>query len=69
MPAGTPVEEPVEEPAATPDTVWVVDGRPRYHLGDCMIIKDQDAQEIPLAQASEDGFMACSMCQPAVQPA
>ena len=64
-----PAEEPAEEPAATPDTVWVVDGRPRYHLGDCMIIKDQDAEEIPLAQATEDGFMACSMCQPAVQTA
>ena len=60
---------PAEEPTAKPETVWVVDGRPRYHLGDCMIIKDQDAEEIPLAQATEDGFMACSMCQPAVQTA
>lgn len=45
-------------------TVWVVDGRPRYHLADCMIIKDQDAEEIPRDQATEDGFMACSMCEP-----
>ncbi len=58
-------ETPAAEQPAKPDTVWVVDGRPRYHLGDCMIIKDQDAEEIPLAQAAEDGFMACSMCQPA----
>jgi hypothetical protein len=50
--------------ATTPDSVWVVDGRPRYHLADCLIIKDQQAEQIPFAQAEEDGFMACSMCQP-----
>lgn len=69
--APTPEPPQAVESAETrvPDTVWVVDGRPRYHLADCMIIKDQDAEEIPLEQANEDGFMACSMCQPAVQPA
>lgn len=52
---------------ATPEPdgrVWVVDGRPRYHLQSCLIIKDQDAEPIPLAQAAEDGFMPCSMCEP-----
>lgn len=66
--APEPAAETPAEPEA-PRTVWVVDGRPRYHLADCMIIKDQDAEEIPLEQATEDGFMACSMCAPAVQPA
>jgi hypothetical protein len=56
--AGTPAG------GSGPKTVWVVDGRPRYHLSDCMIIKDQRAEEIPLDQATEDGFMACSMCEP-----
>ena len=32
------------EPAKAAGTVWVVDGRPRYHLADCMIIKDQDGE-------------------------
>lgn len=69
--AAEPAEPTADAPAepTAPDTVWVVDGRPRYHLADCMIIKDQDAEEIPLEQATEDGFMACSMCTPAAQPA
>ncbi|PZS19479.1 MAG: hypothetical protein DLM57_04055 [Pseudonocardiales bacterium] len=44
--------------------VWVIDGRPRYHLGDCAIIKGQDAEAIPFEQATEDGFMPCSLCEP-----
>ncbi len=55
---------PSAEPAGAPTTVWVVDGRPRYHLADCLIIKDQQAEEIPVDQATEDGFMACTMCEP-----
>ena len=58
--------EPPAAGRATRAEVWVVDGRPRYHLEDCMIIKDQDAEPIPLAQATEDGFMPCSMCEPNV---
>jgi hypothetical protein len=46
------------------DEVWVIDGRPRYHLGDCAIIKGQDAEPIPYEQATEDGFMPCSLCEP-----
>jgi hypothetical protein len=46
------------------DEVWVIDGRPRYHLGDCAIIKGQDAEPIPYDQATEDGFMPCSLCEP-----
>jgi hypothetical protein len=51
------------EPVA-PGEVWVIDGRPRYHLGDCAIIKGQDAEAIPYDQATEDGFMPCSLCEP-----
>jgi hypothetical protein len=47
-----------------PDEVWVIDGRPRYHLGDCAIIQGQDAEPIPFEQATEDGFMPCSLCEP-----
>lgn len=42
--------------------VWVVDGRPRYHQATCMIIEGQQAERIPLTQATEDGFMPCSLC-------
>lgn len=52
--------------AGSTKSVWVVDGRPRYHLETCMIIQDQDAEMIPLEQAVEDGFMPCSMCEPFV---
>jgi hypothetical protein len=68
-PADTPKPMPAPaaaEPTPAAGTVWVVDGRPRYHLADCMIIKDQQAEEISLEQAAEDGFMACSMCEPNV---
>jgi hypothetical protein len=44
--------------------VWVIDGRPRYHLAHCAIIQGQDAEPIPLEQATEDGFMPCSLCEP-----
>lgn len=44
--------------------VWVIDGRPRYHLEHCAIIKGQDAEPIPWEQATEDGFMPCSLCEP-----
>jgi hypothetical protein len=41
----------------------VVDGRPRYHAEDCLIIKGQSAQAVPLDQAEDDGFRPCSLCQ------
>lgn len=50
--------------AQADDEVWVIDGRPRYHRGDCAIIKGQDAEPIPYEQATEDGFMSCSLCEP-----
>ena len=46
------------------DDVWVIDGRPRYHVGSCALIQGHDAEAIPFQQATEDGFMPCSLCQP-----
>lgn len=46
------------------EDVWVIDGRPRFHLGNCPIIQGQEAEPIPLDQALEDGFMPCSLCEP-----
>ena len=37
--------------------VWVIDGRPRYHLASCLIIKEQQTLAIPRSQALEDGFL------------
>jgi hypothetical protein len=53
----------IEDPLP-PDAVWVVDGRPRYHRADCMIISGQHAEPVPHAQAGADGFMPCTLCEP-----
>lgn len=50
--------------AAEPDDVWVVDGRPRYHRPGCALIPRESAEQIPLEQALEDGFVPCPVCQP-----
>jgi hypothetical protein len=60
-----PIEAPVSQAAASGSArrVWVVDGRPRYHAQDCLIIKGQKAQPIAFDEAVADGFMPCSLCQ------
>ena len=45
-----------------PQRVWVLDGRPRYHAQDCLIIKGQAAQPMALEEALEAGFQPCSLC-------
>jgi hypothetical protein len=61
--AGGPDDIPADS-TGLDDDVWVVDGRPRYHLSDCEIIKGHDAEPIAFEQATEDGFMPCSLCEP-----
>lgn len=55
---------PVAESAGPLSEVWVVDGRPRYHRAGCVILEDQPVELVPRAQAVEDGFQPCSMCNP-----
>ncbi|HEU5268668.1 MAG TPA: hypothetical protein VFU36_02005 [Jatrophihabitans sp.] len=43
--------------------VWVIDGRPRYHLVECRHL-DGTAEPISLNQAVEDGFTPCADCDP-----
>ena len=43
--------------------VWVVDGRPRFHAQDCLIIKGQTAEPMAQDEAEADGFQPCSLCQ------
>ena len=59
-------EPPQDVVEANEGDVWVIDGRPRYHLATCAIIQGQDAEPIPFEQATEDGFMPCSLCEPNV---
>jgi hypothetical protein len=63
--AKQPTTPPPEttSPAAEHE-VWVIDGRPRYHLEGCAIIKGQPAEPVPWDQATSDGFMPCSLCEP-----
>lgn len=75
-PVGEPAAEPEREPepvsqpvpAAAPvgvqGDVWVVDGRPRYHRSDCLLVKGQSAVPVSRDQAVEDGFLPCSLCEP-----
>lgn len=44
-------------------SVWVVDARPDYHGAGCPAA-GADAEEIPRAQAVEDGFTPCPVCTP-----
>jgi hypothetical protein len=62
-PPGTGAELGAKPPDAD---VWVLGGRPRYHRRGCQIIRNQDAEAVPLSQARDDGFIACSLCQPAL---
>jgi hypothetical protein len=63
-PCGTCAPDRVTEVSLPADAVWVVDGRPRYHRADCMIISGRHAEAVPHAQASADGFMPCTLCEP-----
>jgi hypothetical protein len=44
--------------------VWVVDGRPRYHLRSCVLVTEWEPEAIPRTQALEDGFVPCPVCGP-----
>jgi hypothetical protein len=67
-------DDPVDEPAPANTlaplrdkshaNVWVIDGRPRYHLSSCGFLVGHEAEPIPLQQAIEDGFSPCSRCDP-----
>jgi hypothetical protein len=73
-----PLAEPPDEPpeqeltalAATrvarlDDDVVVIDGRPRYHLGDCLHLLGRTTELLPVMEAVELGFTPCRDCQPA----
>jgi hypothetical protein len=43
----------------------VVDGRPRYHLRDCLHLLGRPGERLSAAEAIASGFTACGQCQPA----
>jgi hypothetical protein len=67
-------DDPADEPAPantlaplidkSHENVWVIDGRPRYHLSSCGFLVGQESEPIPLQQAVDDGFSPCSRCDP-----
>jgi hypothetical protein len=68
-----PPDEPPEEDVSAPDAlrvtgldtdVYVVDGRPRYHLQDCPHLADREVIPLPVPEAREAGFTPCSLCRP-----
>lgn len=46
------------------EPVWVIDGRPRYHLSGCGFLPGRHPEPVPLRQAVEDGFTSCALCDP-----
>jgi hypothetical protein len=46
------------------ESVWVIDGRPRYHLPGCAFLISRGPEPVPLRQAVEDGFTPCALCDP-----
>ncbi|MGI5148622.1 hypothetical protein ACQEVC_19950 [Plantactinospora sp. CA-294935] len=69
VPADEPAPQPVSEAdaalvAALLDDVYVVDGRPRYHLADCPHLSGRESEPLPVSEAVELGFTPCGRCEP-----
>jgi hypothetical protein len=68
-----PPDEPVAEQVSPADAarvarmsneVLVIDGRPRYHLADCVHLLGRDSEPLPVHEAVELGFTPCGRCEP-----
>jgi hypothetical protein len=44
--------------------VYVVDGRPRYHLRECVHLLGRESESLPVGEANELGFTTCGACEP-----
>jgi hypothetical protein len=44
--------------------VLVVDGRPRYHLAECVHLLGRESEPVPVSEVVELGFTPCSLCEP-----
>jgi hypothetical protein len=63
-----PVEDvPVRDAlrvAQLDDSVQVVDGHPRYHLGECPTLSGAQPVPLPVSAARRAGFTPCAVCAP-----
>lgn len=68
-----PPDEPPIQEASVADAarvatmvteVFVIDGRPRYHLGQCLHLLGRDFEGLPVSEAVELGFTPCAHCRP-----
>ena len=72
IPASSPVATAEVTPAAPSSEqksdvvgdVLVVEGRPRYHVDGCRYLSGRTVEEMDVADAREDGFTACGVCEP-----
>jgi hypothetical protein len=44
--------------------VFVIDGRPRYHVGGCRHLAGREVESLPVSEANELGFTPCVLCEP-----
>ena len=50
--------------ASLTTTVFVIDGRPRYHLRACAHLRGRSGEPVPAREAVELGFTPCGQCEP-----
>jgi hypothetical protein len=72
-PDAVPADEPAAQRVSTADAarvarltteVYVVDGRPRYHLPDCAHLIGRESEPLPVGEAVDLGFTPCGRCEP-----
>ena len=64
-PPAQPVAEADAARVALLDTeVLVIDGRPRYHVAECLHLLGREHQWLPVCEAVELGFTPCGHCEP-----
>jgi hypothetical protein len=69
IPADEPDEGPVTDQesimvARLATEVLVIDGRPRYHVAECLHLLGRSVQRVPVREAVVLGFTPCAMCDP-----
>jgi hypothetical protein len=63
-------DEPAESDGLTDEaviaggTVYVVVGRPRYHVEGCRYLAGKDSEERDVAAALDEGYSPCGVCKP-----
>jgi hypothetical protein len=63
-PAESATEAELARFAQLPHELFVVDGRPRFHLADCLHLLGLEAEPVTAAEAVEFGFTPCDLCRP-----